>query len=139
MITIKRQVLFGDCDPEGIVYTPRFSHFALEATHEAMGQLMGGPAIATMKTLGFLTPVRAFDLEFLSPVRWDTELRMAVEVSKISKHAFSFLVNGYVADERLAFRATITYVTISVSTREKIPVPDHFRELLTPSCPQLSL
>ncbi|MFT6816141.1 MAG: acyl-CoA thioesterase FadM, partial [Sphingobacteriales bacterium] len=33
--------MFGDCDPEGIVYTPRFSYFALEATHEAMHIMLG--------------------------------------------------------------------------------------------------
>jgi hypothetical protein len=27
-VVIKRKILFGDCDPEGIIYTPRFSYFA---------------------------------------------------------------------------------------------------------------
>lgn len=36
-VFIKRTVLFGDCDPEGIVYTPRFSYFVLEAVQEALG------------------------------------------------------------------------------------------------------
>jgi hypothetical protein len=48
-ITINRKVLFGDCDPEGIVYTPRFSYFALEATHEAMHIMLGAPSITALK------------------------------------------------------------------------------------------
>ncbi len=42
-VFIKRTVLFGDCDPEGIVYTPRFSYFVLEAVQEALGVWLGGP------------------------------------------------------------------------------------------------
>ena len=42
IITITRKVLFGDCDPEGIVYTPRFSYFAVEAVHEALNVFVKG-------------------------------------------------------------------------------------------------
>lgn len=50
-VFIKRTVLFGDCDPEGIVYTPRFSYFVLEAVQEALGVWLGGPGLRTL--LGF--------------------------------------------------------------------------------------
>ncbi|PBD21856.1 thioesterase, partial [Pseudomonas aeruginosa] len=46
-VFIKRTVLFGDCDPEGIVYTPRFSYFVLEAVQEALGVWLGGPGLRT--------------------------------------------------------------------------------------------
>ena len=115
--------MFGDCDPEGIVYTPRFSYFALEATHEAMHVLLGSPSITALKEMGVLTPVRAFDLEFLSPVTWDDELRMEVQVSEISEHSFSFIVSGYLKIDTLAFNASITYVTVSIDKKEKIQVP----------------
>jgi acyl-CoA thioesterase FadM len=42
IITITRKVLFGDCDPEGIVYTPRFSYFAVEPVHEALNVFVKG-------------------------------------------------------------------------------------------------
>jgi acyl-CoA thioesterase FadM len=29
-----RTILFGDCDPGGVIYTPRVAHFVVEATHE---------------------------------------------------------------------------------------------------------
>ncbi|WP_444925155.1 acyl-CoA thioesterase [Microbulbifer sp. DLAB2-AF] len=131
MITIKRKVLFGDCDPEGIVYTPRFSNFALEATHEAMSILFDGPAIATMKKRGFLTPVRAFNLEFLSPVTWDQELQLKVSVHKVGNQSFTFLVQAYLNPDLLAFTATITYVTLSVESKQKITLPEWLRAALT--------
>ena len=117
-------MLFGDCDPEGIVYTPRFSYFALEATHEAMQIMLGAPSISALKYMGILTPVRAFDLEFLAPVTWDDELRLEVQVSDITQHSFSFSVRGFLKASILAFSATITYVTVSSDKKEKIEVPE---------------
>ncbi|WP_413662134.1 acyl-CoA thioesterase [Microbulbifer sp. CNSA002] len=130
MITVKRKVLFGDCDPEGIVYTPRFSSFALEATHDAMAVLLEGPAIARMKQLGFLTPVRAFNLEFLSPVTWDQELSIQVSVADIGNHSFTFQTKGFLESGILAFTANITYVTLSSPEKEKTPLPGYLREAL---------
>ncbi|WP_444933337.1 acyl-CoA thioesterase [Microbulbifer sp. JTAC008] len=130
MITVKRKVLFGDCDPEGIVYTPRFSSFALEATHDAMAVLLEGPAIARMKQLGFLTPVRAFNLEFLSPVTWDQELSIYVSVADIGNHSFTFQTKGFLDNGILAFTANITYVTLSSPEKLKTPLPGYLREAL---------
>ncbi|BBM03594.1 thioesterase family protein [Microbulbifer sp. GL-2] len=130
MITVKRKVLFGDCDPAGIVYTPRYSDFALEATHDAMAVLLEGPAISKMKQLGFITPVRAFNLEFLTPVTWDQELDIQVSVSDIGNHSFSFQLEAFLEGGVLAFTAHITYVTLSTSDKFKIPLPGRFREIL---------
>ena len=122
--------MFGDCDPEGIVYTPRFSYFALEATHEAMHIMLGAPSISAVKKMGVLTPVWAFDLEFLAPVTWDDELRLEVQVSEIKKHSFSFMVQGFLKADSLAFFAKITYVTVSSDTKEKTQVPESLVDAL---------
>ncbi|MCO1336248.1 acyl-CoA thioesterase [Microbulbifer sp. OS29] len=139
MITIKRKVLFGDCDPAGIVYTPKFSNFALEATHDAMAVLLEGPAIARMKQLGFLTPVRAFNLEFLFPVTWDQELNIHVTVSEIGNHSFTFLTRGVLGDGVLAFTASITYVTLSATEKLKTPLPKYLREALVQARPPVKV
>ncbi|MCL6417693.1 acyl-CoA thioesterase [Aestuariirhabdus sp. Z084] len=131
-ITIKRTVLFGDCDPEGIVYTPRFSYFALEATHEALQRLLGKPSIRALKKAGILTPVRAFDLEFLAPVTWDDELNIQVQVADIGQHSFGFRVKGYLPSNDLAFTAAITYVTLSAEDKKVIQVPESLSALLNP-------
>ena len=131
-IIIHRKILFGDCDPEGIVYTPRFSYFALEATHDALSDLLGAPSISTLKSMGILTPVRAFDLEFLAPVTWDQELKLEVSISDIGQHSFTFDVHGLLPDETLAFRAAITYVTVSADDKNKRRIPEALLKALKP-------
>ena len=122
--------MFGDCDPEGIVYTPRFSYFALEATHEAMHILLGMPSITALKKMGVLTPVRAFDLEFFAPVTWDDELTMNVSVADVGEHSFSFSVEGFIKSDILVFTAKLTHVCVATDTKKVVSVPERLRVLL---------
>jgi acyl-CoA thioester hydrolase len=95
-----------------------------------MHELLGSPFIISLKKMGVLTPVRAFDLEFLFPVTWDDELRLEVRVSAINQHSFSFVVSGYLNVDTLAFNALITYVTVSIDKKEKIKIPDKLVKVL---------
>lgn len=76
---------------EGLdLWYSRFSDFALEATHDAIVFFLEGSAISKMNQLGFITPVRAFNLEFLIPVTWDQKLNIQISVSAMGNHSFSF-------------------------------------------------
>jgi len=129
-VIIKRKVLFGDCDPEGIVYTPKFSYFAVEAIHEALSVWLKGPGLRTLMGFNILPPARAFSLEFLHPVTWDDELTMEVKVDKIGDHSFAFSIKGFVEKDTLAFTAKLTHVCISADTKKIVKVPEKLRELL---------
>lgn len=129
-VFVERKVLFGDCDPEGIVYTPRFSYFVLEAVHEALGVWLEGPGLRTLMGFKILPPARAFSLEFLHPVTWDDVLTIKVSVSNVGEHSFSFSVEGRIASDVLAFVASLTQVCVSPQTREVVALPPALRVLL---------
>ncbi len=129
-IIIKRKILFGDCDPEGIVYTPRFSYFAVEAIHEALNVWLDGPGLRTLMGFDILPPARAFSLEFLHPLTWDDEVSMQVTVDSIGEHSFSFLVEGFISKNEMAFKANLTHVCISPETKKVVRVPEKLRKLL---------
>ncbi|NBF04008.1 acyl-CoA thioesterase [Pseudomonas sp. Fl5BN2] len=129
-VIIKRKVLFGDCDPEGVVYTPRFSYFVVEAVHDALTVWLSGPGLRTLLGFNLLPPARAFTLEFLHPVTWDDELSIKVSVSSVGLHSFTFLVEGNLTPDVMAFTSSLTHVCISPVTREVIEVPLQLRALL---------
>ncbi|BCT33820.1 acyl-CoA thioesterase [Pseudomonas sp. BNK-6] len=131
-VIIKRKVLFGDCDPEGIVYTPRFSYFVVEAVHDALTVWLSGPGLRTLLGFNLLPPARAFSLEFLHPVTWDDELSIKVSVSSVGLHSFAFLVEGSLTPDVMAFTSSLTHVCVSPITREVIEVPLQLRALLQP-------
>jgi acyl-CoA thioesterase FadM len=149
-VTIQRTVLFGDCDPEGIVYTPRFSYFSVEAIQDALSiWLADKPKDPTQKARkngglrklmdhGILPPARAFSLEFLHPVTWDDELSIKVWVCQITERSFSFQVEAWLETSRLsdaenilAFTAKLTQVCISRESHQSIPLPDDLRARLS--------
>lgn len=149
-VTLQRTVLFGDCDPEGIVYTPRFSYFAVEAIQDALSiWLVDKPKDPTkppkkngglrkLMDHGILPPARAFSLEFHHPVTWDDELSIKVWVCQITERSFSFQVEAWLATSRLsdahnvlAFSAKLTQVCVSRENHQSMPLPDDLRERLS--------
>lgn len=146
-ITLQRTVLFGDCDPEGIVYTPRFSYFTVEAIQEALAiWLIDEPSDSTtspakssglrlLMNHGILPPARAFSIEFHHPVTWDDELSIKVWLCQVSEHSFSFQVEGWLPTSRLsnthnvlAFSAKLTQVCMSPESHKSMPLPHSLRE-----------
>lgn len=130
-VLIKRKALFGDCDPAGIVYTPRFSHFAVEAVHEALDVWLEGHGMKLLLKNDLLLPVRALAIDFTHPVAWDDEMHISVSISKVGERSISFIVKGMVLDNVLAFTATLTKVTVNVKTRESIAIPTDIKQVLS--------
>ncbi len=79
-VFVSRTILFGDCDPAGVVYTPRFSYFSVEAIYVALDEWLGTPGLRTLMGFEILPPVRAMSMEFLMPLTW--------EMSCLSKSAW---------------------------------------------------
>lgn len=150
IVTIQRTILFGDCDPEGIVYTPRFSYFAVEAIQDALtvwledktedstkgSQRSGG--LRKLMSHGIMPPARAFSLEFHHPVTWDDELSLKVWVCQITERSFSFQVEAWLETSRLsnsenilAFSAKLTQVCVSRESHVSMPLPEDLRARLS--------
>ncbi|PJH87667.1 MULTISPECIES: acyl-CoA thioesterase [Pseudomonas] len=130
-VFVSRTVLFGDCDPAGVVYTPRFSYFSVEAIHVALDEWLGTPGLRTLMGFEILPPVRAMSMEFLMPLTWDDELSIKVSVAKLGVHSFTFLVEGFIVNGPLSFVANVTHVCVSPETKEVVAVPAQLRALLS--------
>jgi 4-hydroxybenzoyl-CoA thioesterase len=126
---IRRRVRFGDCDPGGVLYTPRMSYFVVEAVLDFLDDRLAGPPERRLLDLGILPPARALSIEFLKPMAWDDDLEIRVEVKEIRTHAIAYSVAGYVAEEK-AFIAELTQVCVSPQTRRPVAVPDALRKAL---------
>lgn len=126
----RRVILFGDCDPGGVVYTPRIAHFVVEAELDFLSHALGGPAARQLFAMGILPPARALSIEFLQPMAWDDAIDIEVSVEKIGEHSFTLLVSAFNAAGANTFRAAITQVAISPETRRPVPLPLELRAAL---------
>jgi acyl-CoA thioesterase FadM len=125
-----RVILFGDCDPGGVIYSPRVAHFIVEAGLAFLSHALGGPAARQLFSMNILPPARALAIEFLHPMTWDETIDIDVSVERLGEHSFTLLVSASNADGDATFRGTITQVTISPETMRPVPLPLELRAAL---------
>ncbi|MBX2873851.1 MAG: acyl-CoA thioesterase [Saprospiraceae bacterium] len=126
---VHRKVRFGDCDPGGILYTPRIGHFIVEALIDFISACFNAPAERSMFELGIAPPARAFSVEFLKPMVWDDDLMIHVRLKEIRNSAFVFSLNGFVKDDKV-FSSEFTQVCVDPESMRPVPVPEKMREVL---------
>lgn len=125
-----RVILFGDCDPGGVVYAPRVAHFVVEAGLEFLSHALDGPAARRLFSMNILPPARALSIEFLQPMVWDEIIQIDVTVDRVGEHSFTLLVTASNAKNDKTFRASITQVAISPETKRPVPLPLELRAAL---------
>lgn len=130
-VNIARTVLFGDCDPAGVVYTPQYSYFVVEAIYSALDAWAGTPGLRNLMALDILPPVRAMTLEMFRPVAWDDALQITVSVESLGRSSFSFLVEGSVEGDLPAFRSVVTHVCVCAETKMPVEMPMTLRHWLS--------
>ena len=127
---VQRRVRFGDCDPGGVLYTPRMAYYVVEAVLDFLSEVLGGPAERRILDLGILPPARALSIEFLKPLAWDDKLEIHVRVKEMRTHAISFSVRGLNSSGAAAFSSQLTQVCVSPKTRRPVEIPAVLREAL---------
>lgn len=128
-LVVRRRILFGDCDPGKIVYTPRIAHFVVEAGLDFFRARLGGRAERKLFEMGIMPPARAFSIEFVKPMTWDEELEIEVSVKEIRTHAIVLSFVGRVAGDKV-FTSEVTQVCVSKQSMKPVPVPEILRAAL---------
>lgn len=130
--TIRRRVRFGDCDPAGVVYTVRFSDYAVSAMDLFLAEMLGGPHIASARALGIDLPLKALRFVFLSSLRPDDEFDMVVGVGAVRNSTFDLIVTASTPAGEPVFEAVITPICIPAGgERRSIEIPAALRAKLT--------
>src|SRR5206468_8735559 len=68
-------VCSSDLDPAGVVYTPRFGDYVVEAAHDFMACMIGTPLQAQLAALDFGTPAKSLQFVFHRSLYPDDEFR----------------------------------------------------------------
>ena len=114
------RVWFSDTDAQGVVYygryLPYFDHARTEY-HRHLGSL---------RIEGAEFVMRASNVEYLAPARFDDLLECFVRVSRIGRTSVTYDVAAYrLPDDELMVTGTQTAVLIDIATRRPVPVPEH--------------
>ena len=129
-VIVRRRVLWGECDPAQVVYTPRFSDYLVSAATWFSRTIIDA-APPGLGAAGLGTPAKAMSLEFHHVLRPDEFFDMAVTVTDVRERTFDLGVQAHGVDARLRFSGSITLILIDRATFRSRPLPPHIREALT--------
>jgi acyl-CoA thioesterase FadM len=130
--TIRRRVRFGDCDPAGVVYTVRFSDYAVSAMDLFLSHILGGPHLNELPEVQ--TPIKALSFVFSAPLRPNDVFDMVVTVRGIRTHTFDLAIIATCSPGTVAFEALLTPICITTGEdRHSLPIPVRLQTLLEQS------
>jgi acyl-CoA thioester hydrolase len=118
------RVGFSDTDAQGIVYYGRYlPYFDLARVeyHRHLGMLRLDTEHEFV--------MRASDIEYLAPARFDDLLEVFIRVSRIGRTSVTYEMAAYlVEDDQLLVTAHQTLVLVDLDARQATPVPGEYRE-----------
>jgi acyl-CoA thioester hydrolase len=117
------RVGFSDTDAQGIVYDGRYNPYFDLARVEylrMLGQLnRTGEGDFVM---------RANDVEYFAPARFDDELEIYVRVSRVGRTSVTFQFSAHkIPGDTLMVTAHQTLVYVDLEERQAVPIPDGYR------------
>ena len=118
------RVGFSDTDAQGIVYYGRYLPYFDAARVEYHRNL----DMLRLDTGGELV-MRASNIEYHAPARFDDLLEVFIRVSRIGRTSVTYEMAAYrVDDDLLMVTASQTLVLVDLDQRKACPIPDVVRE-----------
>ena len=124
-------VRFGDLDPAGIVYYPRYLHFCHVGMEEYFAHAVGlaYPKFLAEHRLG-LPSVRT-EVEHRRPIRYGDRIELEVEVVRVGASSVEWRDRFWHPGEALpSTEARIVTVCVDMADFTKRPVPEWLRQKL---------
>ena len=119
------RVYYEDTDAGGVVYYANYLRFMERARTEWL-RSMGFEQPVMAKEHGVLFVVRAVNIDYLKPSRFDDSLQVTVEVVNVGGSRIRFLQRVLRGDEEIV-RAGVDVVCVNVDTFRPARVPREMR------------
>jgi 4-hydroxybenzoyl-CoA thioesterase len=124
-------VRFGDLDPAGIVYYPRYAHFCHVAMEEFFRDVVGidYPTLLREHRIGF--PTVRIETDHHLPIRYGDDLEIEVAVARVGTTSVEWRYRfQHRGGARPAAESRIVTVCVEMGSFEKRPVPEWLVEKL---------
>ena len=124
--TARTRVGFSDTDAQGIVYYGRYNPYFDLARVEYLRSV----GLLRYESAGEFV-MRANDVEYFAPARFDDELEIHVRVARVGRTSVTYEFAAYKLPEKtLTVTAHQTLVYVDLAERVALPIPDDFKARL---------
>jgi 4-hydroxybenzoyl-CoA thioesterase len=120
-------VRFGDCDPAGIVFYPRYLEIFNNIVEDWCrdGLQLSFPDLITQRGWGL--PTAHLDVDFAAPSRFGEVLSAALSVRSVGTSSVNVEIALCGPDGSLRVRGSVVLVLIERKPHKAIPIPDDLR------------
>lgn len=125
--SMKRIVNWGDCDPAGMIYTPRAIDYAIEAVEEWYREVVGISWMHLNFTMDTSLPTVRVECDFIRPPYPRTEIDMQVRVESLGKSSLTLLIDGLNDDGEPYFKVKLVTCFVSRSEFKPVDTPGDVR------------
>ncbi len=129
-LIVRRRVIWGECDPAGVVYTPRFCDYAASAADFWFRHVLGHSDRPDPARKQIVFPMRAMQFTFTAMLAADDVFDMRVDLAKVSARTLTLVIAATRSDDVGTFSATLTRVAFDQSIGGGTSIPDLLRERL---------
>ena len=126
--TKRRRLLWGDCDPAGVVYTPQVFHIGMEIIEHWLVELIGHDWVALHNEFELDTPTVRLGCEFMHPVRAGDEIELRVRIKKLGGSSINYIVEGFNEAEELCFEIDQVSCFVGADEFKPVRIPEDFRD-----------
>ncbi len=125
---VTRRVKWGDCDPAGIIYTPRVLDYAMETLEAWNREILGVPWLKLNREMSMGWPTVRAELDFLAAPAPDEDVVTELWVEQVGRSSVTFLITGDDGNGRVFFRVKVTSCLISRPAFKPTPIPEALLE-----------
>ena len=126
-LVVRRAARWGECDPAGIVYTPRFSDWVIEAVEAFFATVLQVPWLDLRRSHGLASPMARMSLDFKRPVAAGDEIDIELEVARVGRTSLTFAITGRRRSDP-CFTAEVTTVFVDIASDTPTGIPDLLRD-----------
>ena len=127
VFTQTRVIKWGECDPAGIVYTPRILDYAMETVEAWYRDVLGVPWVKLNAELHLGSPMVHATIDFKKPVRPDRPLHMRLRISALGRSTIGFDIMGENAAHEAHFHVRMKACIVDLRTYRPTAIPPEFR------------
>lgn len=125
---MKKQILFRECDPAGVLFFGQ----ALPIVHDAFEAWVVSQGILWQDWFNdaeTAAPIRHADIEYLIPCRANETFDISIQALAMGTTSFKISFE-FVKNSLVHMKGTLTFVFVNKASGQKVPIPKAFQKLL---------
>ncbi len=128
-VTVRRRVLWSECDPAQVVYTGHFFDY-LASCYGWFRRVVLEAGVETLGASGLGLPLKAVSLEFHRMLRPDDWFEMVLAVIDVRTRTFDVEVRGRTLEGTPVFAGRLSPIVVDDVSKRSAEIPRWLREVL---------